>query len=402
MPIDTNILQQFSSYDPYKNAALSLQNSALAAQQAQSMQEMKMKKELLPLQKKAMESAERKSSLEEKISNFEYKQVMQKNYALKNIMPFMETGDLETASKMINSAPQDMLDNDDKNVFNKTIEAMKAGNTKPYETVRQFMFGIKPTGPTKLGKDEILINESGKIIASNDTSGILSADKQADLWIKQQELNIRQLDKDLSKQNTKFGQEKDLRSEVDKQSVNFNLSKDAYNRISAIKNGPQTAASDMALVFSYMKMLDPGSTVREGEYATAKNTTGIPDRILNSYNKAIDGQFLSDNQRSEFFNTSTNIFNKVLKTHNDSMRNYKKLAEKYELDPDKVVITDINNSFEKQTNNSNKNVQIKNKYNFDDKNLTLKIDGDNNVHRFPDMNSFNQYKAALKAVGQLP
>lgn len=69
-----------------------------------------------------------------------------------------------------------------------------------------------------------------------------------------------------------------------------------------------TGASDMSLVFSYMKMMDPGSTVREGEYANAANTTGIPERVLNIYNKAKDGSFLNPAQRADFVNQANKIY----------------------------------------------------------------------------------------------
>lgn len=56
------------------------------------------------------------------------------------------------------------------------------------------------------------------------------------------------------------------------------------------------AASQIALIFSFMKVLDPSSTVREGEYATAQNTAGVEQKIRNAYNKAVDGSFLGDGQ----------------------------------------------------------------------------------------------------------
>ena len=43
-----------------------------------------------------------------------------------------------------------------------------------------------------------------------------------------------------------------------------------------VLNASANAAGDMALIFSYMKMLDPNSTVREGEYATAEAAAGVP------------------------------------------------------------------------------------------------------------------------------
>jgi hypothetical protein len=74
----------------------------------------------------------------------------------------------------------------------------------------------------------------------------------------------------------------------------------AANVENALTNPRPTAASDMRAVFTYMKLLDPTSVVREGEYATAKNAASWPEAVRNSYNKAIDGQFLSPKQRADF------------------------------------------------------------------------------------------------------
>ena len=49
-----------------------------------------------------------------------------------------------------------------------------------------------------------------------------------------------------------------------------------------------------------MKMLDPTSVVREGEFATAQNATGVPERIRNSFNKAMSGERLGQKQRTKF------------------------------------------------------------------------------------------------------
>jgi len=64
------------------------------------------------------------------------------------------------------------------------------------------------------------------------------------------------------------------------------------------------AANDIAAVYNYMKVLDPTSVVREGEYATAQNAGSIPERWRNAYNKAIDGEFLSDSMRAEMIESS--------------------------------------------------------------------------------------------------
>ena len=54
-----------------------------------------------------------------------------------------------------------------------------------------------------------------------------------------------------------------------------------------VKQGAEAnnASWDIALVFSFMKMLDPASVVRESEFATAQNAAWVPDQIRNLYNK---------------------------------------------------------------------------------------------------------------------
>ncbi len=63
---------------------------------------------------------------------------------------------------------------------------------------------------------------------------------------------------------------------------------------------PPSAARDQGAVFSWMKILDPGSTVREGEYATAKNARGVPEKFVAFYNQALTGQILTPDQRTAF------------------------------------------------------------------------------------------------------
>lgn len=89
---------------------------------------------------------------------------------------------------------------------------------------------------------------------------------------------------------------------------NYRTMQENFNKIEASYENP-SPAGDIAMIFSYMKMLDPGSTVREGEYATAQNAAGIPTKIRNAWNKAVDGTFLSEGQRRDFYSQARNQFN---------------------------------------------------------------------------------------------
>lgn len=78
-----------------------------------------------------------------------------------------------------------------------------------------------------------------------------------------------------------------------------------YNTMLSAYNITQTdinaqGPGDIAMVYSYMKMLDPGSTVMQGEQATAQNTSGVPDKIRNTYNNIILGASLTPTQRQGF------------------------------------------------------------------------------------------------------
>lgn len=95
----------------------------------------------------------------------------------------------------------------------------------------------------------------------------------------------------------KFDFEDKLRDEFVKRTENSTKIENAFR---TVESAEDSAAGDLALIFAFMKMLDPGSVVREGEFATAQNTTGIPGRVLNAYNKALTGERLNPVQRKEF------------------------------------------------------------------------------------------------------
>jgi len=103
---------------------------------------------------------------------------------------------------------------------------------------------------------------------------------------------------------TAFDETKKLRDEFSAHpnTKNFDIVDNYYSRGVKLAT-KETAAGDMGLIFSLMKVYDPSSTVREGEYATAANSGSIPAQFLNIYNKAKDGQKLQPEQRAQFIDT---------------------------------------------------------------------------------------------------
>jgi Spy/CpxP family protein refolding chaperone len=99
----------------------------------------------------------------------------------------------------------------------------------------------------------------------------------------------------------------------------------------------QTSAGDMGLIFALMKVYDPTSTVREGEYATAANSGSIPQQFLNIYNKTKDGQKLQPEQRAQFVETMAEAADVQHKKLMGTASQYNSIAQAAGLDPNKVV-----------------------------------------------------------------
>lgn len=107
------------------------------------------------------------------------------------------------------------------------------------------------------------------------------------------------------------------------------------NLKSAAKLG--TPAGDQGVIFNIMKMLDPNSVVLPSEQATARNTTGVPDRIINLYNYVIKGNSLNAKQRKEFVNMAETQFNNYKNQYEQSANAYRGYATDSGYDPDKIV-----------------------------------------------------------------
>ena len=96
-----------------------------------------------------------------------------------------------------------------------------------------------------------------------------------------------------------------FRKEYSDQTAGYREVKSAYGRVLASQDN---AVGDLSLIFGYMKMLDPGSVVREGEFATAQNAAGVPDRVLNIYNRILRGERLNEGQRKAFKGQAEGLF----------------------------------------------------------------------------------------------
>ncbi len=104
-----------------------------------------------------------------------------------------------------------------------------------------------------------------------------------------------------------------------------------YQKVQGAAQQP-SAANDLAMIFAYMKMLDPGSVVREQEFANAQNAAGVPDQVRNAYNKALRGERLNPEQRNQFLSSAHQIADIAGKQITDVAREYQTSADEYGYD----------------------------------------------------------------------
>ena len=140
---------------------------------------------------------------------------------------------------------------------------------------------------------------------------------------------------DTDKLRKEIGGSKDVK---DHQVIEANY-QNIGNLIEKGKYGDFTKADDIALIFSFMKMLDPSSVVREGEQATVANSGTIPETIRALYNKTlVTGEILPPEVRWDYIKQSNSVINAKRKDISGKLSEYEKLAKKRGMDSEDLIL----------------------------------------------------------------
>jgi hypothetical protein len=133
----------------------------------------------------------------------------------------------------------------------------------------------------------------------------------------------------------KFTQEEKIRKEWQGRSKMYGELQGTFNTLQASAssaNGP----GDIALITGFMKMLDPGSVVRETEFATARDTAGLFTQLQNRLEKAQNGQLLSPQQRKEYVALSQKYLDSAKKKADQEKKDLGIVVKNYKLNPENV------------------------------------------------------------------
>lgn len=95
---------------------------------------------------------------------------------------------------------------------------------------------------------------------------------------------------------------------------------------------------DQALIFSLNKMLDPGSAVREGEYARSEEGIALASKLSNYAEKLRKGGVnITDADRADIYNTMKLLHDGHLRAIQPTLDFYQKEAVRSGVDPERVI-----------------------------------------------------------------
>ena len=116
----------------------------------------------------------------------------------------------------------------------------------------------------------------------------------------------------------------------------FNEMQSAYGQITDSLSSA-SPAGDLAAATKFMKLLDPGSVVRESELGMAMAASGMLDRATNYAQMRIQGTKLTEAQRADFKKLSDALFGTATSAYNSKRNEYEKNGSAYGLDANRAL-----------------------------------------------------------------
>ena len=133
------------------------------------------------------------------------------------------------------------------------------------------------------------------------------------------------------------GIESGLRKEFTALTKNHRTIGEAFEKILVGAEKP-TGATDLSLIFNFMKMLDPGSVVRESEFQNAEQTGSFSDSMQNTINRFWDGERLTTT-RADFLEQAINIYKSQLPAYQELSKNFSGIADRNNVNAANVVLS---------------------------------------------------------------
>lgn len=129
--------------------------------------------------------------------------------------------------------------------------------------------------------------------------------------------------------------ENTLRDEYNNLTKDFRVIQDAHEKIKSVA---ATGAGDMSLLYSFIKLLDPGSVVRESEFAAAAASGSFGERVQGAMQRVLSGQRLPDTLRNDFIKEADNLYSSQKRGADRLAGSYTAIAKRMGLNPENIIV----------------------------------------------------------------
>jgi hypothetical protein len=134
----------------------------------------------------------------------------------------------------------------------------------------------------------------------------------------------------------RFNRANTLRDEVRQLTAPFRTVQTAFDNIEAAARS-NTGAGDMSMLYSFVKLLDPTSVVRESEFAMAAASGSFGERVQGAAQRILTGERLPDSLRNSFLAEAQNLYTNNRRTYDRIVEQYRGIAERYGLPVEQVL-----------------------------------------------------------------
>lgn len=109
-------------------------------------------------------------------------------------------------------------------------------------------------------------------------------------------------------------------------------------RLAALAEQPGSlGAADLGIMYTVMKVTDPGAAVQEGDKANVRGTGSLADRIASRYNAVLSGQFLTPQERKDFINMAREHYAAAKSSQDARVQHFAQMAAQRRIPTDLVV-----------------------------------------------------------------
>ena len=135
-----------------------------------------------------------------------------------------------------------------------------------------------------------------------------------------------------------FGFEKDLWAQYSNSDPvkTYEAVKGGFERVRE-SAGQQSGAGDMGLIYGYMRMLDPGSVVRESEFAMAAQAGSFGEQVQGLVTKLLNGERLPESVRKQFLENAEKLYAASADNLTDINTQFTDRAGGYGVDPQRFI-----------------------------------------------------------------